>query len=194
MRTLRVSGRRTFTNTGLHFWRSAAFQAHGPNARRQVFDAIATDESVLTGLAAAHLLKDAVNMKSGQVPNELLLQLKQGPAKHIKNHAFAYRRKVNAELTKIGRIRDLQQRAVALTGTVIIAASVSAGNVLGRLYYGVLRADSTLAGIIAGVAIGTVLLVCASSRRRLRPQGAGVNATRESADPVLGWRPARIVA
>ena len=93
MRTLRVSGRRTFTNTGLHFWRSAAFQAHGPNARRQVFDAIATDESVLTGLAAAHLFTDAV-IKSGQVPNELLLQLKQGPAKHIKNQAYAYRHKV----------------------------------------------------------------------------------------------------
>ena len=137
---------------------------------QQVFDAIATDELVLTGLAAAHLLKDAV-MKSGQVPNELLLQLKQGPAKHIKNHAYAYRRKVDAELTKIGRIRDLQQRAVALTGTAIIAASVSTGNVLGRLYYDVLRADSTLAGIIAGVAIGTVLLVCilvAACVRRVR--------------------------
>ena len=60
---------------------------------QQIFDAIATDESVLTGLAAAHLFKDAV-IKSGQVPNELLLQLKQGPAKHIKNHAYAYRRKV----------------------------------------------------------------------------------------------------
>ena len=89
----------------------------------------------------------------------MLLKLKQGPAKHIKNHAYAYRRKVDAELTKIGRIRDLQQRAVALTGTAIIAASVSTGNVLGRLYYDVLQADGTVAGIIAGVAVGTVLLV-----------------------------------
>jgi len=60
---------------------------------QQIFDAIATDESVLTGLAAAHLFTDAV-IKSGQVPNELLLQLKQGPAKHIKNQAYAYRHKV----------------------------------------------------------------------------------------------------
>ena len=67
---------------------------------------------------------------------------------------------VDAELTKIGRIRDLQQRAVALTGTALIAAFVSIGNVLARLYYDVLRVDSTMAGIIAGVAIGTVLLVC----------------------------------
>ena len=137
---------------------------------QQVFDAIATDESALTGLAAAHLLKDAV-IKIGQVPSEVLLQLKQGPAKHIKNHAYAYRRKVDAELTKIGRIRDMQQRAVALTGTAIIAASVSTGNVLGRLYYDVLRVDSTFAAIIAGVAVGTVLLVCilvAACVRRVR--------------------------
>ena len=37
---------------------------------------------------------------------------------------------------------------------------MSIGNVLGRFYYDVFRADSTMAGIIAGVAIGTVLLVC----------------------------------
>ena len=125
---------------------------------QQIFDAIATDEAVFAGLAAAHLLKDAV-IKSGQVPNELLLQLKQGPGKHIKNHAYAYRLKLDAELTKIGRIRELQRRAVALTGTAIVAAFVSIGNVLGRFYYDVLRADSTLAAIIAGVAVGTVLLV-----------------------------------
>ena len=60
---------------------------------QQIFDAIATDEAVLTGLAAARLLKDAVIM-SGKWPNELLHQLKQGPVKHIKNHAYTYRHKV----------------------------------------------------------------------------------------------------
>ena len=157
---------------------------------QQIFDAIATDESVLTGLAAAHLLKDAV-MKSGQVPIELLLQLKQGPGKHIKNRAYAYRRKVDAELTKIGRIRDLQQRAVALTGTAIIAASVSTGNVLGRLYYDMLRVDSTFAAIIARVAIGTVLLVCilVAACVRVRRVRNCESDQRVPADPRLGWRP-----
>ena len=41
---------------------------------QQIFDAIATDESVLKCLGAAHLLKDAV-IKQNQVPSELLLQL-----------------------------------------------------------------------------------------------------------------------
>ena len=64
---------------------------------QQIFDAIATDESVFKGLGAAYLLKDAV-IKSGQVPAELLLQLKQGPGKHIKSHAYTYRHKVKLPL------------------------------------------------------------------------------------------------
>ena len=60
---------------------------------QQIFDAIATDEAMLTGLAAARLLKDAV-ITSGKWPNELLHQLKLGPVKHIKNHAYTYRHKV----------------------------------------------------------------------------------------------------
>ena len=126
---------------------------------QQIFDAIATDESVLTGLGFAHALRDTV-IKQGQVPNELLLQLKQGPGRHIKNKAYAYRRKIDAEITKIGRIRDLQQRAVALTGTAIVAAFVSTGNVLGRVYYDVLQSNSTMAAVIAGATVSTVLLVC----------------------------------
>ena len=60
---------------------------------QQIFDAIATDEAMFAGLAAAHLLKDAV-ITSGKWPNELLHQLKLGPVKHIKNHAYTYRHKV----------------------------------------------------------------------------------------------------
>ena len=132
---------------------------------------------MLTGLAAAHLLKDAV-IKTGQVPTEVLLQLKQGPAKHIKNHAYAYRRKVDAELTKIGRIRDMQQRAVALTGTAIIAASVSTGKVLGRLL--VLRRAPSRQHLgrhhrRGGDRDGAARV---HPRRRLRPQGAEVKTSR----------------
>ena len=139
---------------------------------QQIFEAVATDEAVLTGLAGAHLFKDAV-MESGpgQVPNELLVQLKQGPGKHIKSFAYAYRHKIDAELTRIGRIRGLQQRAVALTGTAIISVSVGTCNVLGQLYYDVLQSNGTLAGMIAGVAISAVLLACitfAACVRRVR--------------------------
>ena len=73
--------------------------------------------------------------------------------------------------TKIGRIRDLQQRAVALTGTAIVATFISTGNVLGSLYYDVIQASPNLAGYIAAVAVGVVLLLClvfAMCIRRMR--------------------------
>lgn len=111
------------------------------------------------GLGAAHLLKGTVTATPAQVPTELLKVLKQGPGKHVKSHAYTYRRKIDAELTKIGRIQQLQARAVALTGTAIVAALVGLSNVIGRLYYDVLKSNPTLAAIIAGVAIGAVLLV-----------------------------------
>ena len=57
-------------------------------------------------------------------------------------------------------------------GTCIIAALVGMSNVLGRLYYDVIVAERwVLAGVIAGTAIGIVLLlciVCGTCIRRMR--------------------------
>ena len=122
------------------------------------------------GLGAARLLKDAV-YETGQVPSELLLRLKQGPGKHIKNHAYTYRNRIDSELTKISRIRDLQQRVVALAGTALVAAFVGASNVLGQLYYDVLQTNGELAAVIAAVAVFASLLLVftvASCVRRAR--------------------------
>ena len=74
-------------------------------------------------------------------------------------NAYTYRHKIDSELTKIGRIRNLQQRAVALGGTALVGASVGAFNVLGQLYYDVLRTNGELAAVIAAVAVFAVLLV-----------------------------------
>ena len=127
---------------------------------QSIFDTIETDKSVLEGLAAARLFYDAV-IKQGQVPNELLLKLNQGPAKHVKSRAYNYRKKIDLEIARIGRITDLQNRAVGLAATGIVATAIATGNVLGQLYLSVLQSgNSTLALIIAGVAIGTVLLLC----------------------------------
>merc|ERR1711924_225147 len=123
-----------------------------------IFDAIATDEGVLCGLGAARLLKDA-QIKTGQVPTELMLKLKQGPGKHIKNHAYTYRQKIDSELTKIGRIQSMKQRAIALAGTALVAVFVGASNLIFQLYYDVLLTNGELAAIIAAVAVCAVLLV-----------------------------------
>ena len=52
----------------------------------------------------------------------------------------------------------MQQRAVALAGTGIVALFVGASNVLGQLYYDVLQTNESLAVVIIGVAIGVLLL------------------------------------
>ena len=64
----------------LHWWSERA---------QQIFDAIETDKSILTGLAGAHLFMNALMDKEKGPPNELLLQLKQGPLKHVKTHMCA---------------------------------------------------------------------------------------------------------
>ena len=127
---------------------------------QQLFDAVTADNAAFKGLGAAHLFRDAV-IKQGRVPTELLLQLKQGPGKHMKKHAYAYRKKIDSEMTRIARIKDLQQRAVALTGTALVAVFVGISNVLGQLYLTVLQSGTpVLAAAIAGIAVGSVLLVC----------------------------------
>ena len=101
---------------------------------QQVFDAIATDVRLLEGLAGAELLKD-ITVASGQVPNELLLKLKQGPGKHVKNCAYRYRRKIDTEITRIGRIRELKQRGVALSISALVSGMIAVGTFIARLVY-----------------------------------------------------------
>ena len=49
--------------------------------------------------------------------------------------------------------------AIGLAGTGIVAGLVSTGNVIGRLYYDVIKSDSQLAGMIA-LGVAGVLLLC----------------------------------
>ena len=100
---------------------------------QQVLDAIVTDNKVLSGLAAAYVLRDSIF--KGKPPQELLQQLKQGPGGHIKSHAYEYRRKIDQEIARIGRIQTLQQRGVALTGTVLISVSIGISNYVSRTVF-----------------------------------------------------------
>ena len=72
---------------------------------------------------------------------------------------YAYRKKIDAELSKIGRVRDLQKQAVALLGTFIVAALVSIGNLLARVYYDVIQAGNMVLVIgVPSAIVGTLLL------------------------------------
>ena len=72
---------------------------------------------------------------------------------------YDYRKKIDMELSKIARIRDLQKQAVALLGTFIVAALVSIGNLLARLYYDVIQGGNMVLVIgIPSAIVGTLLL------------------------------------
>ena len=57
------------------------------------------------------------------VPAELLHQLKQGPAKHVKNHAYAYRKKIDAELQKAFDVQDEYYPTTGLPVSIVTPAS-----------------------------------------------------------------------
>jgi hypothetical protein len=79
----------------------------GAERGQAVLDCICMDEAVLKGIGAAQQLKDTV----GTVPDELIKLLKQGPAQHLLEHAYEYRRKFDVELASIKRIKELQVTA-----------------------------------------------------------------------------------
>jgi hypothetical protein len=76
----------------------------GAERGQAVLDCICMDEDVLKALGAAQQLQGTV----GTAPDELVKLLKQGPVAHLTQHAYEYRRKFDAELASIKRIKELQ--------------------------------------------------------------------------------------
>ena len=69
-----------------------------------VLECICMDDDVLKALGAARQLQNIV----GTPPDELVKLLKQGPAQHLQQHAYEYRRKFDVELASIRRLKELQ--------------------------------------------------------------------------------------
>ena len=92
-----------------------------------ILEAIGADDSVLSGLGTAAAFEQA-QMK--EPPSELLMVLKKGPGEHIRKHGYVYRRKVDREISRIVRVQVLQQRAVALVYSAIVAALIGAFSAL----------------------------------------------------------------
>ena len=72
----------------------------------------------------------------------LVARLNQGPGAHIRTHAYQYSLKINAELARIGRIREVQTRFVALLGSAILAFFVGVSNLLSNFVYEATLASS----------------------------------------------------
>ena len=63
-------------------------------------------------------------------PPRTQARLSKDTGGHIRANGYSYRKKINLELARIRRVRDLQMRGVALVGTAIAAALISTFNYL----------------------------------------------------------------
>ena len=59
---------------------------------------------------------------------EMVMVLRKGPALHLKNHAYEYRRTLDAELARIKGLKELQERVVALGGSAMVAGLIGVAN------------------------------------------------------------------
>ena len=96
-----------------------------------ILECICMDSTVMRSLDfAAHFR--GIN---GLPPQEVLRQLKAGPGGHLRTHAYKYRRKLDAELARIARLKELQLRVIGFMSTVVIGAMVGIFNFLSRVAY-----------------------------------------------------------
>jgi len=123
-----------------------------------VLDCICADDKVLHAVGMA----DQLRKTQGEVPNDVLTTLNEGPGSHIRGNAYRYRKSLDRELARVRRVKEIQLRAVGFVGTAIVAALVGASNVIGRLYYDVIREDPRQAWMIA-VGVASSVLLCVLS-------------------------------
>ena len=68
-------------------------------------------------------------------PAALVTIIAQGPGAHIRKHSYKYTKRLNRELVLIRRVKELQMRAVAGIGTLLVATSVGVSNYFARVMY-----------------------------------------------------------
>ena len=93
-----------------------------------VIECIASDSAVMLALGAAKPLL----VMDGNFPPAVLSLLNNGPANHIRDHAFEYIQQLEKELSVIKTIQAYQARMVAVIGAAVTAAFISAGNFAAR--------------------------------------------------------------
>ena len=110
---------------------------------------------------------------NGDPPAALVTMIAQGPGAHIRKHAYRYTKRIAKELVLIQRVKQLQSRAVAALGTLLVAMTVSVGNYFSRLTYDAATNGSgeqtvltwvlpfaMLLSLLALVAVGIAVYMC----------------------------------
>ena len=90
------------------------------NCAHSIFDAILSDRKAIDCLGTVQHLNLAIG--GG---DQLVHLLKMGPAKHLKNHAYDYKRKISSEIASIDRLQGVRQ--FLIQQAVVLFASVGFG-------------------------------------------------------------------
>ena len=163
-----------------------------------VLQCIASDEKLLKALGMAVTLYKI----KGEVPTDLVMLLNDDMGAHIRSNAYKYDKLISVELVRIQRVKEIQWRALTLTGSAFVAAMIGTANLLSRLYYDVLRSEENesnrwllalLFPVGAGLGLLLLLLCCAGCYyRRLLVQGArnGGKGALEATLKTLGGKAA----
>ena len=96
-----------------------------------VLECVCSDEKVLEALGASKVLMQT----DGEAPAGLVRYIAQGPGAHIRKHGYGYTKRLNKEIAIIRRVKELQVRAVAGLGTLLVATAVAVGNYFSRVMY-----------------------------------------------------------
>ena len=93
--------------------------------------------------------------------SNLVMRLNDGAGAHIRTHAYKYDKLISLELVRIQRVKDVQWKAVTLSGSAFVATMIGTANLLSRLYYDVLASgDSRLAVLLpVGAVVAVVMMV-----------------------------------
>ena len=98
---------------------------------QSVLECMCGDEKILEALGAAKVLMNT----EGEAPAMLVTSIAQGPGAHIRKHGYDYTKRLNKEIVLIRRVKELQMRAVAGLGTLLVATGVAVGNYFSRVMY-----------------------------------------------------------
>jgi hypothetical protein len=120
-----------------------------------VINSIISDPSVLFGLGVAQNLSKI--RETTTPPAALLLVLKNGPNAHLKANAYTYRRQIDTELVRVGRVRELQRSGAALTISALISVLIGISTFISQYAYDKLVVDSDYCNLGPKIGIHTAL-------------------------------------
>jgi hypothetical protein len=106
---------------------------HASQVGHVVIDSLISDPAVLYGLGVAQLLYQI--RQPTTPPDELLNVLKAGPNAHLKANAYVYRRQIDTELVRVGRVRELQRSGAALVISALISVLIGISTFISRYVY-----------------------------------------------------------